>query len=71
VHVTPKSSPVVQDDSLIDEMRSALQGDRQRAEIRRQTALAAPVAAGPDASPVKGSSPRRPRSLFAWLRRRS
>ena len=40
----------MQDESLIDEMRAALKGDRERAEIRRRTTRPPEPAAAPAVS---------------------
>jgi hypothetical protein len=54
----------VQDESLIDEMRAALKGDRERAEQRRQSAAPAPRAEPQD--PPQEAPPAR-KGLLARL----
>jgi len=62
---------VVQDESLIDEMRTALRGDRDRAEIRRRGSNPAPVAVSSKADLEKDVTQRGLLARLARLRRRS
>ena len=68
---------VVQDESLIDEMRTALQGDRERAAARRHTPGPADgppsehaPAPAPAAVPAAPAAALPPRGLLARLARR-
>jgi hypothetical protein len=62
----------VQDESLIDEMRTALKGDRDRAEVRRRgsPAVALGASAGKSPSPTETESRRGRLGLLGRLRRR-
>jgi len=66
-----KSVRIVQDESLIDEMRTALRGDRDRAEIRRRASSPVPVAVSSKADPDKDETRRGLLARLARLRRRS
>jgi hypothetical protein len=63
--------PVVQDESLIDEMRSVLQGDRDRAESRRLASSSPRAQASPQAERRPDEHARERFGLLARLRRRS
>jgi len=61
---------VVQDESLIDEMRSALQGDRDRAESRRRASEPVRAEPGSVAAPPPERNARGRFALLARLRGR-
>jgi hypothetical protein len=58
----------VQDESLIEEMRSALKGDRDRAEIRRAAPAERPEPAATESPP---GAPQRRGLIARFARRRA
>jgi len=67
--LAPKSIPAVPDESLLEEMRTALQGDRERAQVRRRAAPEVEV--GDEIEPDKNEPDKKPRArrLLARLAR--